>query len=91
MNYQYRHGTSMRAALVKLHAEGGVGRLYQGVGWALVQVPLARFGDTACNSGVLELSARRSACASFVSSSTGASSATVPAPYRGAQRGGTRR
>ena len=43
------------AALSTLHAQGGVPRFYQGVGWALLNTPLARFGDTAANTGVLAL------------------------------------
>lgn len=37
MNYQYRHGSSLTAATRTLHADGGVGRYYQGMGAALVQ------------------------------------------------------
>mmetsp|Transcript_43006 Transcript_43006/g.71476 ORF Transcript_43006/g.71476 Transcript_43006/m.71476 type:complete len:419 (+) Transcript_43006:79-1335(+) len=53
MNYQYRNGGSTKEALAALYVEGGVSRFYRGVGFALVQTPLARFGDTAANSGVL--------------------------------------
>ena len=55
MNYQYRYGTSTMKALRSLYAQGGIARFYQGLGWAIIQTPLSRFGDTACNSGVLEL------------------------------------
>ena len=55
MNYQYRYGMGTKTALKKLWAEGGIGRLYQGVGFAIFQTPLSRFGDTAANTGVLEL------------------------------------
>jgi hypothetical protein len=56
VNYQYRHGgTSMRHALKTLYAQGGVRRLYSGLGFALMQAPLSRFGDTAANAGVLSL------------------------------------
>lgn len=73
MNYQYRHGGGLRNALVVLYAQGGVRRFYQGVGFALLQTPLSRFGDTATNVGVLSLFAAlapgvplgvRTACAS---------------------------
>ena len=53
MNYQYRYGMSMRQALSTLYAEGGVPRFYRGLGPALFQGPLLRFGDTATNAGVL--------------------------------------
>lgn len=55
MNYQYRYGTSTLQALRTLYAAGGIRRFYQGLGWALIQTPLSRFGDVAANSGVLEL------------------------------------
>ena len=53
MNYQYRHGGGLRDTLALLYAQGGVGRFYQGLGFALLQTPLSRFGDTATNVGVL--------------------------------------
>lgn len=53
MNYQYRNGGSTKDALDALYQEGGVRRFYRGIGLALVQTPLSRFGDTAANSGVL--------------------------------------
>mmetsp|Transcript_36970 Transcript_36970/g.103241 ORF Transcript_36970/g.103241 Transcript_36970/m.103241 type:complete len:316 (+) Transcript_36970:31-978(+) len=55
MNYQYRHGTTTRQALRALYKDGGVGRFYRGVGPALIQGPMSRFGDTAANAGVLAL------------------------------------
>lgn len=55
MNYQYRNGGSTREALDALWLEGGPRRFYRGVGFALVQTPLSRFGDTAANVGVLAL------------------------------------
>lgn len=53
MNYQYRYGLSTREALATLYAQGGVARFYQGIGPALLQGPLTRFGDAAANAGVL--------------------------------------
>ena len=55
MNYQYRYGTSTRDALKSLYKEGGLKRLYAGLPFALLQVPLSRFGDTAANTGMLAL------------------------------------
>lgn len=55
MNYQYRHGTTTATALKTLYKEGGILRFYRGVGPALIQGPLSRFGDTAANAGVLAL------------------------------------
>jgi hypothetical protein len=52
INYQYRNGGTAADALAKLYAEGGVGRLYQGLPYALVQAPLTRFGDVAANAGI---------------------------------------
>lgn len=37
----------------KLYAEGGVPRFYRGLAPALIQAPMARFGDTAANDGAL--------------------------------------
>lgn len=42
-------------ALKHLYKEGGIVRFYRGLGPALLQGPLSRFGDTAANSGVLAL------------------------------------
>jgi hypothetical protein len=55
MNYQYRHGTSLSVASKTLYSDGGYGRYYQGLGPALFQGPIARFGDTAANAGILAL------------------------------------
>merc|ERR1719163_200311 len=55
MNYQYRYGGSSVEVMKKLYEEGGVGRFYRGVGFALVQQPLSRFGDTAANAGMAVL------------------------------------
>ncbi|XP_023322126.1 uncharacterized protein LOC111696668 [Eurytemora carolleeae] len=55
MNYQYRYGTSTTQAFKKLWTEGGLRRLYRGVGPALLQGPLSRFGDTAANVAILSL------------------------------------
>jgi hypothetical protein len=53
MNYQYRYGYSTSTAIKKLYSEGGIRRFYRGVGPALIQGPLSRFGDTAANVGVI--------------------------------------
>lgn len=54
MNYQYKFGGSLKEVLKKLYAEGGIGRLYQGLfPWAIFQAPLSRFGDVAANDMVL--------------------------------------
>lgn len=53
MNYQYRNGTTTTQAIKTLYADGGVRRFYRGIGPALFQGPLARFGDTAANTGTL--------------------------------------
>lgn len=55
MNYQYRYGSSMRASVGTLWAEGGLRRFYRGLAPALVQAPLSRFGDTASNAFALSL------------------------------------
>ncbi|KAL6768654.1 hypothetical protein ACKKBF_B11610 [Auxenochlorella protothecoides x Auxenochlorella symbiontica] len=55
VNYQYRYGMTTTAAMKTLYKEGGVLRFYRGVGPALIQGPMSRFGDTAANAGVLTL------------------------------------
>jgi hypothetical protein len=53
MNYQYRNGTRPLETVRLLYQTGGIRRFYRGYGFALMQGPLARFGDTAANTGVL--------------------------------------
>jgi len=55
MNRQYRYGTSTTEAMKTLYSQGGLPRFYRGLGAALIQAPLSRFGDTAANAGVLAL------------------------------------
>lgn len=52
---QYRYGSSGFEAARQLFATGGFRRFYSGVAPALVQGPLARFGDTCANAGVLRV------------------------------------
>ena len=54
VNFQYRYGMTTLQALKHLYAEGGVLRFYRGVGPALIQGPLSRFGDTASNAGIVK-------------------------------------
>ena len=58
--FQYRYGMSTTVAMRHLYNDGGRGlggvlRFYRGFGPALLQAPLARFGDTAANAGTLAL------------------------------------
>jgi len=55
MNYQYRYGGGIKDAMSALYKQGGIARFYQGVQFAIFQTPLSRFGDTAANTGVIEL------------------------------------
>ncbi len=55
INYQYRNGVNTTTAFKNLYREGGIRRFYRGVGPALLQAPLSRFGDTAANIGILTL------------------------------------
>jgi len=55
MNYQYRYGGTMVGTMKTLYAEGGIRRFYRGVGPALIQGPMSRFGDTAANAGMITL------------------------------------
>lgn len=55
MNYQYRYGMTTTSAMKHLYKEGGILRFYRGIGPALFQGPISRFGDTAANVGILAL------------------------------------
>ncbi len=54
-NYQHRYGCPFAETLSILLKQGGLGRLYEGLSFALVQGPLARFGATAANEGITAL------------------------------------
>lgn len=55
INYQCRYGASFTRALSILYKDGGIGRFYRGIGFALFQAPFSRFVATASNDGVLAL------------------------------------
>lgn len=55
VNFQMATGVSFVVALKTLYAAGGIWRFYRGIGPALLQGPLSRFGDTASNAGVLAM------------------------------------
>lgn len=54
MNYQYRNGGNFISTFKLLYKDGGIPRFYRGLGFALMQAPLSRFGDTAMNIGMME-------------------------------------
>ncbi|KDN64933.1 hypothetical protein CSUB01_06197 [Colletotrichum sublineola] len=55
LTLMYRFGTGFKEAVSTLYQDGGVRRYYQGIGAALIQGPVSRFGDTAANAGILAL------------------------------------
>mmetsp|Transcript_25024 Transcript_25024/g.56302 ORF Transcript_25024/g.56302 Transcript_25024/m.56302 type:complete len:304 (-) Transcript_25024:451-1362(-) len=60
VNFQYKYGMSTTQALKHIYNDGGRGlggilRFYKGMGPALLQGPLSRFGDTAANDGALAI------------------------------------
>jgi hypothetical protein len=55
MNYQYRHGGTISGTVKTLYGDGGLARFYKGVGPALFQGPLSRFGDTFSNTFALSI------------------------------------
>lgn len=57
VNYQYRYGLSMGAAIIELYKQGGIQRFYRGLPYALLQGPLARFGGIAANDASIVLAA----------------------------------
>lgn len=60
VNFQYKYGMGTMEALKHIYNDGGRGlsgilRFYKGVGPALIQGPLSRFGDTAANEGSMAI------------------------------------
>lgn len=55
INFQYRYGMTTIEALKHLYGQGGIGRFYRGLPWALVQAPAGKFFDTAANTGMITL------------------------------------
>jgi len=55
VNYQYRYGYNMTDSFKKLYSEGKLPRFYRGFGFAIIQGPWSRFGDTFANTGTLTL------------------------------------
>jgi hypothetical protein len=55
MNYQYRHGGTIKSSVSTLYKDGGIPRFYRGVSAALFQGPLSRFGDTFSNTFALSV------------------------------------
>ena len=55
INHQYRYGGKISTTFKSLYREGGIPRFYRGIGFALMQAPISRFGDTAMNIGMMEL------------------------------------
>jgi hypothetical protein len=49
---QSRYGTSFIKCIAVLYNDGGIGRFYRGLSFALFQAPLSRFVSTAANDGV---------------------------------------
>jgi hypothetical protein len=52
VNYQYRNKVGIWDTFSILYQEGGIGRFYRGVSFALCMGPISRFGDTAANEGI---------------------------------------
>lgn len=55
LNFQYKYGYTMREAFRHLYEEGGIGRLYKGISFAIFQQPLVRFGGAAVNEGMMAI------------------------------------
>jgi len=82
VNYQYRNGGTMREAFTFLYNDGGIRRFYRGVGPALMQGPLSRFGDTAANAGMLAFLDSHSTTASMPVALKTACSSLAAAGFR---------
>lgn len=80
MNWQYRNGCNSRTALKLLYKEGGIPRFYRGLLPALIQGPLARFGDCFANAGTLAMLASFKATENLpIGAQTGVASLTAGA------------
>jgi hypothetical protein len=55
VNFQYRNNAGILEAFQTLWEEGGLGRFYQGITFALLMGPISRFGDSAANEGMKDL------------------------------------
>ena len=55
VNYQYRYGYNMKDSLKHLYNDGKILRFYRGFGFAIIQGPWSRFGDTFANTGTLSI------------------------------------
>ena len=55
VNYQYRYGVPLLVAIRDLYLQEGFARFYQGLPFALIQGPLARFGSIAANEASIML------------------------------------
>ncbi len=55
MSYQHRYGLTMKEAMSELYLQGGIPRFYRGLGFALIQAPLSKFGSVAANDCSLML------------------------------------
>lgn len=42
-NHQYKYGMSLRSTMRYLYKQGGIRRFYKGVGFAMIQAPVAKF------------------------------------------------
>jgi hypothetical protein len=49
MSYQHVKGVTLSEALRQLYADGGIPRFYRGLSFALIMMPLSRFGDIFSN------------------------------------------
>mmetsp|Transcript_13899 Transcript_13899/g.20792 ORF Transcript_13899/g.20792 Transcript_13899/m.20792 type:complete len:333 (+) Transcript_13899:55-1053(+) len=70
VSYQYKYGLNMRDALRDLYIQGGIKRFYRGLGFALVQAPLAKFGSVAANDCIRVFGRRFGESAPHVALST---------------------
>lgn len=69
VNYQYRYGVSMVAAIRELYRQGGIPRFYRGLPYAILQGPLARFGGIAANDASIVFAAYLTGESDLMSSS----------------------
>eukprot|EP01041_Mallomonas_annulata_P007799 gene7799-15958_t len=51
IHYQHRYGLTTIDTIKILYSQGGIQRFYNGISYAIIQAPLAKFGSMASNEG----------------------------------------
>eukprot|EP00615_Pteridomonas_danica_P001296 CAMPEP_0114346578 /NCGR_PEP_ID=MMETSP0101-20121206/13182_1 /TAXON_ID=38822 ORGANISM="Pteridomonas danica, Strain PT" /NCGR_SAMPLE_ID=MMETSP0101 /ASSEMBLY_ACC=CAM_ASM_000211 /LENGTH=291 /DNA_ID=CAMNT_0001483311 /DNA_START=59 /DNA_END=934 /DNA_ORIENTATION=- len=87
VNFQYKYGMSTTQAIKHIYNDGGRGlsgvlRFYRGVGPALIQGPLSRFGDTAANEGAMTIMNNHPSCIGLPTAVKSVAASAAAASFR---------